>query len=435
MLLQFNFKNFKSFMDDTTLDLTATQISEHEEHIIEMGNEKILPVSVIFGANASGKSNVLEAFNYMGQYVIDSLNYAGDFENKKTKAKFPRPTPFLLNSKTKDSDSTFEVYFIDAHDSNQKTYNYGFSIGSNGVTEEWLNVKAKTSKNPKRIFYRQKDKLELLGIPNKSTENLKIALEKETLVVSLGAKLKIGILRKVFNWFLDTDVVDFGNPEESLNRLSIAPYDFSDNPEVRKRVAEYISSFDPSIVDFYVEQSERDENKFQIYAIHQMKDTYDYVKIPLKDESAGTQKMFALYSNLEDVLLTGGVLFVDELNAKLHPLLVRSFVIHFLNETTNPYHAQLIFTTHDSWQLENGVFRRDEIWFTEKDEKGSSSLFSLVDFIDDKGDKIRKDENYAKNYLLGKYGAIPKLTYMDILGGLEWEKNKEMGNVKLDNQN
>jgi AAA15 family ATPase/GTPase len=132
-------------------------------------------------------------------------------------------------------------------------------------------------------------------------------------------------------------------------------------------------------------------------------------------ESAGTLKMFALYPELQEVLQNGSVYFIDELNARLHPLLVRNFILIFLNPEVNVNHAQLIFTTHDTWQLSNQLLRRDEIWFTEKDTDGVSTLYSLADFINEDGTKIRKDESYEKNYLLGKYGAIPTLKTIDIL--------------------
>lgn len=124
--------------------------------------------------------------------------------------------------------------------------------------------------------------------------------------------------------------------------------------------------------------------------------------------------MFALYPELHEVLQNGGVYFIDELNARLHPLLVRNFVLTFLNPEINTTHAQLVFTTHDTWQLSNQLLRRDEIWFTEKDEQGISTLYSLADFVDEDGARIRKDESYEKNYLLGKYGAIPSLKSIDI---------------------
>lgn len=119
--------------------------------------------------------------------------------------------------------------------------------------------------------------------------------------------------------------------------------------------------------------------------------------------------MFALYPELHEVLRNGSVYFVDELNARLHPLLVRNIILTFLNPEINNQHAQLVFTTHDTWQLSNRLLRRDEIWFAEKNDQGVSTLYSLADFVDEDGEKIRKDENYEKNYLLGKYGAIPTL--------------------------
>ena len=124
--------------------------------------------------------------------------------------------------------------------------------------------------------------------------------------------------------------------------------------------------------------------------------------------------MFALYSELQEVISKGSVLFIDELNARLHPLLVRNFILICLNPEINVNHAQLIITTHDTWQLSNQLLRRDEIWFTEKDKQGISTLYSLADFVDEDGSRIRKDENYEKNYLLGKYGAIPTLKTIDI---------------------
>lgn len=419
MLLQFNFKNFKSFKDDTTLDLTATKISEFNNHVISIANERILPVAAIFGANASGKSNVQEAFRYMAMYVINSLDYGDESDGKKKKSKFFRPTPFLFDSKSKTEESSFEIYFIDSEENGAKTYNYGFTVDSTGVREEWLNYKAKTARgNYKRIFYRNGEDYDFSGIPSKSQENLKIALEKETLIVSLGAKLKIAKLKFIRDWFLNNDFADFGRPIENFFLSQLIPEGFADNETVRNKVVDYFASFDPSIIGFNVEvlksDNDDEDEHLKIDAIHKMIDSDQTTSIPLQNESAGTLKMFALYPMLDDVLSTGGVLFVDELNARLHPLLVRAFIITFLNPEINTKNAQLIFTSHDSWQLNGNILRRDEIWFAEKDLNGISNLYSLADFVDEDGVKIRKDENYEKNYLLGKYGAIPSLRYFDM---------------------
>lgn len=419
MLLQFNFKNFKSFRDDTILDLTATRVSEHQNHIIEIGHDKILPVAVIFGANASGKSNVLEAFRYMSTYVLESFNYGGDESTKKGKSKFLSPTPFLFDSTSQQAGSSFEVYFVSSEENSYKTYNYGFTVTGDGIEEEWLNYKSKSTRTDyTRIFYRNGKNLDLPGIPVKSQENLKIALEKETLIVSLGAKLRIPKLKLIREWFLNNELADFGHPIENFFLSEQLPDDFVENQEEQTKVVNYFSAFDPSIVGFEVERMERDDgkksSKVKINAIHQMVGSDETATIPLKSESAGTLKMFALYPLLQDVLETGGVLFIDELNSRLHPLLVRTFILIFLNTKTNPKHAQLVFTSHDSWQLNSKILRRDEIWFCEKASDGVSTLYSLVDFVDKDGMKIRKDENYENNYLLGKYGAIPTMKCFDI---------------------
>ena len=162
---------------------------------------------------------------------------------------------------------------------------------------------------------------------------------------------------------------------------------------------------------------ESKEEKYKINALHKKIDSDEMAEIPLGAESAGTLKMFALYPELQEVLEKGSVFFIDELNARLHPLLVRNFLLTFLNPEINVNHAQLVFTTHGTWQLSNQLLRRDEIWFVEKDDRGVSTLYSLADFVDEDGARIRKDESYEKNYLIGKYGAIPTLKSIDIFRG------------------
>lgn len=416
MLIQFCFKNFKSFRDDTILDMSATKITEHSDRVVSVGNEKLLPVAAIYGANASGKSNVIEAFRFMVTYVLESFSYGGDADDKKSKNKRLKHTPFLFDSISKESESTFEVYFIDSEEHGFKSYNYGFSLNQEGVVEEWLNSKAKSAREYKRVFYRNQEETDLSGLPAKSRDNLLVALEKETLIVSLGAKLKIAKLKAIRDWFYNNNFANFGNPYENVFLSSLIPDGFADNKSVQDKVISYFSSFDSSIIGFNVEVLKGDNEDLKHIKIDAVHRTIDggTATIPLEEESDGTLKMFALYPALQDTLENGGVLFVDELNARLHPLLVRSFLITFLNPTINTKNAQLVFTTHDSWQLSNNLLRRDEIWFTEKDKQSISTLYSLADFVDEDGTKIRKDESYEKNYLLGKYGAIPTLKYFDM---------------------
>lgn len=416
MLIQFNFKNFKSFRDEAILDLSAAKMTEFSDRVVSEGNEKILPMAAIYGANASGKSNIYNAFEYMADYVIESFKY-GDEEEKFEEY---RPTPFLFDSISGNAESSFEIYFTISGDKTEKTYNYGFCVDRHGVTEEWLNSKAKTARKFKSVFYRsiEENTLDLSGLPKSSRENIQVALEKQVLIVSLGAKLKVNKCKDIRDWFLANEFADFGDPFTNFFLSRRLPKGFVDDDSVQKKVIEYFASFDEHIKDFEIERVPHDietkEETYKISALHKKIDSDEFAAIPLGMESAGALKMFALYPELQDVLEKGSVFFIDELNARLHPLLVRNFLLTFLNPEINTNHAQLIFTTHDTWQLSNQLLRRDEVWFTEKDGQGISKLYSLADFVDESGARIRKDESYEKNYLIGKYGAIPTLKSIDI---------------------
>jgi hypothetical protein len=416
MLIQFNFKNFKSFRDEASLDLSAAKMTEFSDRVVSEGNDKILPMAAIYGANASGKSNIYNAFEYMADYVVESFKY-GDEEEKFEEY---RPTPFLFDSVSNDAESSFEVYFTIPGDKAEKTYNYGFCVDRHGVTEEWLNSKAKTARKYTSIFYRstEENTLDLSGLPKSSRDNIQVALEKQVLIVSLGAKLKVTKCKDIRDWFMANEFADFGDPFTNFFSSRRLPKGFVDDASVQKKVIEYFASFDEHIKDFEIEKLPHDadskEETYKISSLHKKIDSDTFAAIPLSMESAGTLKMFALYPELQDVLEKGSVFFIDELNARLHPLLVRNFLLTFLNPEINTKHAQLIFTTHDTWQLSNQLLRRDEVWFTEKDEQGISKLYSLADFVDESGTRIRKDESYEKNYLIGKYGAIPTLKSIDI---------------------
>ena len=414
MLVQFNFKNFKSFREEVTLDLSAAKMTEFSDRVVTVGNEKILPVAAIYGANASGKSNIYNAFEYMSKYVADSFKYGDEVE----KFEEFRPTPFLFDSTSANAESSFEVYFTLHGDKAEKIYNYGFCINKEGVTEEWLNSKAKTARKYSTVFYRgtSDDELDLSGFPKNSRDNIRVALEKQVLIISLGAKLKVGKCKEIRDWFLANEFADFGDPFTNFFMSRRLPKEFVENKEVQQKVIEYFSSFDEHIKDFRIEKVAHDgeskEDTYKINALHKMIDSDGMAEIPLGLESAGTLKMFALYPELQEVLEKGSVFFIDELNARLHPLLVRNFLLTFLNPEINTHHAQLVFTAHDTWQL--SLLRRDEIWFVEKDDRGVSTLYSLADFVGEDGSRIRKDESYEKNYLIGKYGAIPTLKSIDI---------------------
>lgn len=411
MLIQFNFKNYKSFRDEAVLDMSATKMQDFSERVVRIGSERILPVAAIYGANASGKSVVYNAFRFMTEYAMNSFSYGDDVDDYMNY----RPAPFLFDSESAARDTAFEIYFTIPGD--EKTYNYGFCLNDAGVTEEWFNSKARTQRKYKTVFYRGDGELDLSGLPKSSRKNIKIALEKQVLIASLGAKLKVEKCKMIRDWFMGNQLMDFADAGMNFSTDKISPVaelmkmGFADDDDVRRKVVRYLATFDRSIRGFRVE---RQKDGYRIYAQHDNVGGKGISEIPLSSESSGTLKMLALYPELQYVLDRGSVMFVDELNARLHPLLVRNFILTFLNHQLNPNHAQLVFTSHDTWLLSRKMFRRDEIWFTEKNEDGLSSLYSLADFVNDDGSRVRKDESYGRNYLLGKYGAIPELQKIEL---------------------
>ena len=422
MLIQFNFKNFKSFRDEASLDLSATKITEHEDHVVNIANDKLLKVAAIYGANASGKSNIYEAFEYMRYYVLESFKFGDEDGGYSKNDDYIRVTPFMFDDDSCNGETTFEVFYVDNMENTGKTYQYGFVLKDNEVLEEWLYSKAKTARNNYRtIFYRKGDEeLEMNGIPKRYIENIKASLNKESLIVSLGAKLRIEKLKNVREWFIKNEAINFGNPTENLIRSWVVPNGFMNNKEVQKNMVKYISTFDESIKDFNVEESQSDgeentDNKYVIDTIHKKVGSEGMSSISLKEESSGTLKMFALYPSVKEVLDKGATLFVDELNARLHPMLVRNIILTFLSPDINTRNAQLIFTTHDIWQFSNDLLRRDEIWMVSKNNDGVSELYSLAEFRDEDGNKVRRDDVLSKKYMAGNYGAIPALKPMKVL--------------------
>ena len=253
MLIQFCFENYKSFRDETILDLSATGISEQAQQVVRLGTEKrpaiekILPVAAIYGANASGKSNVLEAFRFMVEYVRHSFAYGGSLDDKTSKRSKPVRKPFLFDAAYAKAGSTFEVYFIDTMSPAHRCYNYGFVLSEDGVAEEWLNSKGITVHNFTPVFYRDGDEISYTGLDRKSQSLINAALNKETLIVSLGGMLKIQKLKIVQDWFFNAAVVDFGEPMENAFRARMIPNGF-DQPEVQAQVVDYLSKFDDSII-------------------------------------------------------------------------------------------------------------------------------------------------------------------------------------------
>ncbi|MBQ7111967.1 MAG: ATP-binding protein [Thermoguttaceae bacterium] len=407
MLLQFTFQNFRSFRDEATLDLTAAELPEEAdvERYVSVDGEKVLRAAAIYGANGGGKSNVVKAFQSMGWYVCNSHNFEDDGEHLQSRV-FPRP--FLFDAVSKDVKTSFEVYFLVSGEPG-KTYNYGFTVGEDGVDEEWLNVKNAPEDQFCQVFYRKGKSVDLDSFTKPTRDMLEITFRKETLVVSAGAKLNIDPLKVVRDFFKSSDVLSFGLPEENwvLSRTFPRFERDEERETFFKGVAPFLQTFDPSIVAtrYEIVKTEKKGTIINLFAAHKTAGSDELTFIPMTEESDGTQKMLALYRYLREVFDKGSLLFIDELNSRLHPLLQRSVLLSFLDPRQNPNGAQLVFTTHEPWLLDCHLLHRDEVWFAEKDKSGASTLYSLAEFQQDD-----QRPNYLENYLYGNYGAIPRLT-------------------------
>lgn len=410
MLLHFRMLNYRSFKDETILDMSSSSVSEFSNTLIKLGRKKYLPTAIVFGANAGGKSNLMAAFDTMIRIVRDSLNYRSmDSEPWKSMIQFyiPGYSPFAFDLETQNKDTEFEAWFTVPYNGREIVLNYGFSWDGGGIHEEWLYRKSISASDYQPIFTRNGISVEYYSddINRRIQASIQDGMAEQVLISSFGSIFSCEILQAVYRFFVSSQVL--GAETEGQIRL---PRDFMTDQHVRDSVLSYLQVFDRSIIGFDIDETTQYREAYRnVKTLHRMNASDKIGKIPLEEESAGTLKVFSLYQNLIDALEKGSVLWIDEINSHLHPLLVRSFILNFIKPELNPKHAQLIATTHDSWMLESGILRRDEVWFTEKDDDGKSILYSLTDFKDPDGSRVRKDDQIANNYLLGVYGAVPNL--------------------------
>jgi len=383
MLIWFSFSNLKSFSDKALISLSASNITEYSSHVVTDGTENILPVSVIYGVNGTGKTTVLEAFRFMTKYVINSLGFEEGVDERKTGIVRPVRKPYLS-----DNESFFEVCFT----VESKTYVYGFEVDDHFVQGEWLHVSEAEDSEPKLVFCRGKDSLDLRGLTETSREFLSFISLKERLIVSSGVMLKDPVLKTVWRWFLDISFTDNENRE--------IPDGFIEDKELQNHMAEYLSAFDPSIEGFVVWTSKIFPP--EIYVKHT-----GGRKILLEKESSGTLKMFSLYSYIRYALKFGSILVIDDLDAGLHPMLVRGILNAFLNPDINRNHAQLIFTAHDPWLISSNMLRKDEIYFTDKGAEDVSVLTRVS--------KLEDAESFGEDYISGKYSTASERKDLEYL--------------------
>jgi uncharacterized protein len=425
VLIEFSVGNYRSFKEKVTFSMVAANITAKDKQLDENNvyrvskNLELIKSAAIYGANASGKSNLGKAIGFMKWFMVNSSKDTQSTDEINVEH-------FRLNRETEEKPSFFEIAFL----LDGKQYRYGFETTTEKVLSEWLFYVPKSRET--KLFEREGKKIDL---PNKSyggeeIEPLKKLTRDNALFLSVCAQFNIDIAEKILNWITKNLKIisasdDNGYLHYTLNCLKENKH--------KDEILQLVKKLDLSIHDIEVEETEiphdslpealreilkkLTEGKEKVTSVatsvatsvktkHKKFDAEgNYISDETfnlgSEESQGTQKVFALAGPIFDVLKKGKILIVDEFDTKLHPLISYAIVEMFNSNKTNPNNAQLIFMTHDTNLLSNKLFRRDQIWFTQKNRVGATDLYSLVEY------KVRNDASFESDYIRGKYGAIP----------------------------
>lgn len=414
MLINFSFGNFCSFRDIKSLRMEAGRVDDLTESVIEKEGFRLLPVAAIYGANSSGKTNVIKAMG-MFRYIV-TKNSKLDPDDTLFQV------PFLLDVQTREAPTVFEIQIL----LEGVVYRYGFEYLSTEVVSEWLYEKeVKPYAKERRLFQREKQEIDI------SLEYFSEGLQWVDNIKKLKNRLFLSyvyynggdISQKLIKYLSRYNTIS-GLEVDGYEQLSLKMIE--QQSEGYQEAMELFKKLDLGFTAIEVEEKEApnglkerlaalqdvDPPKNQNAKVYETYTTHNvygkegkvvgYTKFNAEIfESNGTNKVISFSGPLFNTLLKGKVLFVDELDAQLHPILTRAIVCLFMDKETNPKGAQLVFTTHDTHLLDKEYLRRDQVWFTEKDATEASDLYSLLEF------KERNDRNFEKNYIQGRYGAIP----------------------------
>lgn len=410
MLIEFNTTNFRSFRSTQTLSLAKGKGNELPNNSFEVEGIKgldLLRSVAIYGANASGKSNLLKSIRAMKQ-IVTATSQRG--------SKLPL-MPFKLDEDIANQPTEFEIVFV----VDSIRYQYGFSATEDKIFEEWLFVypKGRAQKWFERLWDPETNQYQWQFSPSfTGTKQVwQNATRDNSLFLSTAVQLNSHQLKPVFDWFKDTlkfSSVNGFDPdysaslclqnkkEDILKFLHAADLNIND---IRVETEDFTPSVLPNDMPEPIREmiidGMKDKKMINIQTVH-IDNKGNPIEFALEEESDGTQKFFAFAGPWLDVLANGYVLFVDELHDNLHPKLVQFLVELFHNKETNPKNAQLIFTTHETSILNQDVFRRDQIWFCERNKEQETIVYPLSDFSPKKG-----KENLEVAYLSGRYGALP----------------------------
>lgn len=427
MLVEFRVANYRSFSEEQTLSLVASKDTELSDNCVDQGKLRLLKAVGIYGPNASGKSNLIKALSTMRE-IIEKPGKPGE--------RLP-VTPFKLHDKYSNEPSSFEVTFI--HE--ETRYQYGFTATTERIHDEWLLAypegRSRDSAQTwfERKFNRKTEETEWkFGSYLKGErEKLKDRTINNVLLLSAGAQWNNKQLTAVHKWFSEKFLIILPSEQSALTTLDmlmIAEEAGKGKKHFNASIGELMQSADFGIHGINIKKIDPEEVQFPPYTpddvrerfleglkgrvevefIHHAESTGKNVHFSYMEESNGTRRFFELLGPWVSAMAEGRALLVDELEISLHPQLVRLLLRLFQNPENLSVEAQLIFTTHDTTLLDPELFRRDQIWFTEKDKGGSTRLYSMLDY------KPRKGEAMQKGYLSGRYGAIPIIEAFELHG-------------------
>jgi uncharacterized protein len=429
MLIEFEVGNFLSFNKPVRLSMVAaTPVKEFlTENTFEALKFRLLKSCAIYGANASGKSNLLEAMSFMRDFILGSA--------KETQSIEPiYISPFKFDTIAENGPSRFQMIFILGN----QQHRYGFEVDRKMVRSEWLFQN--DGKKEKPLFLRQKDNIEVMrnfeegkGLEQRTRDN--------ALFLSIVDQMNGPTAKNILQWFSRFRVIE-GLKDERYEKFTIK---MLQDQNTRPLILDLIRSADLGIEDFKVDEEDLNVDAFKVLNEEFRKKIIDEIGsnkhfrlstfhpkftenvrsgsaiLDFKsEESEGTKKFFRLAGPILNCLRKGRIVVIDELDAKLHPLLTRAIISLFHNPKVNTRNAQLVFGTHDTNLLCYGNFRRDQVWFTEKNHQAATDLYSLVEIKLPKGTKVRNDASFEKDYIHGRYGAIPFIgNFGKLLNGSE----------------